>query len=112
MILHPDEWADALRRAEKAANRAGALPRWWVALPVEWGGRSYVVIFRLPHRAPPVAVYRVKPDLRLKRLERYPWQLGPIAWDMFGRFPVREVGQPGELEGWTMTSARLERFRG
>jgi hypothetical protein len=119
--VHPDDISDALDRATRAANRAGLLPRQWAALPVCFDGQLaygstawqgsfwYVVILPLPHRAPPVAVYRVKADLRLKRLDRHPWQLGPLAWDLFQTMPTREVERPGAHEGRVMTGARLHR---
>jgi hypothetical protein len=121
--MQPSDLQYAVSRASRAANRAGLLPRRWVALPVCWdatlpygdslwtGRFLYVVILRLPHLGPPAVVYRVKPDLRLKRLPRFPWQLGPLALDRYRRIPAREVEQPGLREGWVMTAARMERCR-
>jgi hypothetical protein len=102
---------DAVTRATKAANRAGVLPSWWVALPVEAWGRWYVIILGRPPFHPVHAVYRVRPDLRLRRIVRWPWQLPAMARERLGTTPILTVPRPGQREGWIMTSARLERAR-
>jgi len=107
--LHPDDVQDAIGRAGRAANRARALPHWWVALALEWSGRWYVVILGRPPHYPVAAVYRVRPDLRLKRIVRWPWPVPNLARAKLGTTYFRTVPRPGEHEGWVMTSSRLER---
>lgn len=107
--MHPDNLSDAISRATKAANRAGALPRRWVALAVEAFGRWYVVVLAPPPGYPVAAVYRIRPDLRLKRLVRWPWPLANLARAKLGTTPLQEVEHPGLREGWAMTRARLRR---
>jgi hypothetical protein len=103
----PDELGDAIGRAVKAANRAGVLPHWWVALAVEAWDRSYVVIMGRPPYYPVHAVYRIRPDLRLRRIVRWPLNLPYLARAKVGTTPLVEVEHPGELAGWLLTSARL-----
>jgi hypothetical protein len=110
--MHPDDLQDAIGRATKAANRAGALPRRWAALAVECGGRWYVVVFAVITYAgrtgtPVRAVYRIRPDLRLRRIVRWPLNLPNTARAKLGATPLLEVEHPGQREGWLMTSARL-----
>jgi hypothetical protein len=109
MTVHPDDADDAITRATRAANRAGALPHRWVALAVDHEDRWYVVIFSRSPLHPVAAVYRIRPDLRLKRLVRWPRQLPNLARDRLGTTPLLTVDHPGQHEGWVMTSARLER---
>lgn len=108
-MIGSDDLTDAVTRATRAANRARALPRWWVALPVEASGRWYVVVLGRPPHYPVRAVYRIRPDLRLKRIVRWPWQLPDLARARLGITRFRTVPHPGDREGWIMTSARLER---
>jgi hypothetical protein len=98
-------------RATLAANRARVLPDWWVALPVQGWGRRYVVILdRAPdHRV--AAVYRVRPDLRLKRITRWPWPLWLLAREALATTPIATVEHPGNRAGQVMTNARLRRSR-
>jgi hypothetical protein len=105
--LHPADVDDAIGRATRAANRARVLPRWWVALAVQCSGRWYVVVLGRPPAYPVAAVYRIRPDLRLKRIVRWPWPLPNLARNMLGTTPLQQVEQPGQREGWTMTSARF-----
>jgi hypothetical protein len=109
MTLHPDDLDDAVGRAARAANRARALPHWWVALPVQWWDRWYVVVLGWPPHYPVAAVYRIRPDLRLKRIVRWPWPLRNLALARLGTTYIRTVPRPGEREGWIMTTSRLER---
>jgi hypothetical protein len=100
---------DAIGRATKAANRAGLLPDRWVALAVQWSGRWYVVVLGWSPYWPAAAVYRIRPDLRLKRLHRWPWPVPNLARSRLGTTQFRPVPRPGDHEGWVMTSSRLER---
>jgi len=109
--MHPDDLQDAIGRATRAANRAGALPRWWVALAVAHAGRWYVVVLGRPPLHVVHAVYRVRPDLRLRRITRWPRPLQYLARQQLGTTRFVTVDPPGEHEGWVMTSARLERAR-
>lgn len=106
MDLHPDDLQDAITRAARAANRARVLPQWWLGVGVQWWDRWYVVILG-PPPYPLAAVYRVRPDLRLKRIVSPPWNLPNLARDKVGTTPFLEVEHPGQAEGWLMTSARL-----
>jgi hypothetical protein len=108
-LEHPDDLSDAIGRAAKAANRAGVLPRWWVALAVEALGRWYVVVLGHAPGYPVVAVYRIRPDLRLRRIVRWPWPLANLARARLTSAPLQEMERPGLAEGWVMTSARLRR---
>lgn len=107
--MHPDDLRDAIGRATKAANRARVLPHRWVAVAVECGGgRWYVVVLGWSPRWPLAAVYRVRPDLRLRRIVRPPWNLPKLARTKVGTIPLLEADRPGQYEGWLMTSTRLE----
>jgi hypothetical protein len=108
VTLSPDDLQDAIGRATKAANRARVLPRRWVALAVECWGRWYVVVLAARPGYPLAAVYRVRPDRRLRRIVRPPWNLPNLARVKVGTTPMVEVEHPGLREGWLMTSARLE----
>jgi hypothetical protein len=107
--VHPDDLDDAIGRAARAANRARALPHWWVALALQWSGRWYVVILGRAPAYPVAAVYRIRPDLRLKRIVRWPWPVPNLARARLGTTQFRPVERPGRREGWIMTGARLER---
>ena len=108
MDLHPADLDDAIARAARAANRARALPHWWVAFGVETLGRWYVVILGPPPHHRVAAIYRIRPDLRLKRIVRPPRNLPRLARNKVGTTPVRQVEHPGDREGWTMTAARFD----
>jgi hypothetical protein len=102
---------DAITRAARAASRAGTLPPTWFALAVEVCGRLYIVVLGSPPAYPVAAVYRVRPDGRLRRIIRWPRPLPALARSALGTTRFRPVPHPGDREGWLMTSARLERAR-
>jgi hypothetical protein len=98
---------DAIDRAARAATRARVLG-WDLAIPVRAWGRAYIVLVGPGPHYPIVAVYRIRPDLRLKRIVQWPPALRWLALDRVDR-PVRPVPDHGRVAGETMTGARCRR---
>lgn len=107
MILSPTQLQDAVSRAARAASQARALPDWWVATAVEHGALWYVVILGRPPYFPLAAVYRIRPDRRLKRIVRPPALLANHARRLVETQPTRLVPHPGQEAGQAMVWARL-----
>lgn len=108
--LHPADLADAISRAALAASRARLLPRRWVAVAVEHNGLRYVVVLGQHPMLPVAAVYRIRSDLRLKRMVRPPWAVLHLARTIAETGPAVMVPHPGMTAGQVMTDARMEQL--